>query len=74
MAMAAGYAHIVECASFVGEKLLKEQGINEIITPKKVSFLIQSHKEAIELRKQHKLEKAYELFMEKYKWIKNTYL
>jgi hypothetical protein len=39
-----------------------------------VSFLTQAQQEAIQLKKSYPIEKAYQLFMEKYAWIKNSYL
>jgi hypothetical protein len=74
LAMACGYAHIVEGARAVGEKLLYEQqGVNTIL-PREKSFLLKAQEKAISLKQKYPIEKAYQLFMQNYAWIKNSYL
>ncbi len=74
--MSGGIAHVIECASFVGEQILKDNyPEGTLITPARQSFLNQAglHAQkllALNLDNQSVLLK----FNKKYGWIKNSYL
>jgi phosphoenolpyruvate synthase/pyruvate phosphate dikinase len=76
MSLAAGYAHIIESASYIGEKRLLEKYWSTItIEPSSPSFLRQAQQYATEVLISYDTpQEAYKIFMEKYSRIKNTYL
>ncbi len=75
MKKAAGSAHIIEAATFVGEEMIKKMKIDSTdIHSTEQSFLQKALIYAEEICKVNSNIDAYNIFIEKYPWIQTSYL